>query len=125
MDWDNTERTIIRVIFDGVWSAEDIYRMINKGVSMLESVDHPVDSIFDFSHSTFSPKNLLSTAEKMESDLNNNHRLAILIKANVYIKSMLKVARVFAPQALANLHFVNSLDEAYAIIDQQADHILS
>ena len=99
--------------------------MINKGVSMLESVDHPVDSIFDFSHSTFSPKNLLSTAEKMESDLNNNHRLAILIKANVYIKSMLKVARVFAPQALANLHFVNSLDEAYAIIDQQADHILS
>jgi hypothetical protein len=125
MDWDNPERTIIRVTFEGVWGADDIYRMINKGVSMLETVDHPVDSIFDFTNSTFSPKNLLSTAEKMENELKTNHRLAILVKANIYIKSLLKVARVFAPQALANLHFVGTIDQAYAIISEQTDHVLS
>src|SRR4051794_37738307 len=99
MDWDNAERTLILVTFEGVWEADDIYRMINKGVSMLESVDHPVDSIFDFTASTFSPKNLLSTAEKMETSLHPNNRLGVIVKANVYIRSMLKVAKVFAPKS--------------------------
>ena len=125
MDWDNPERTVIRVTFEGVWGTDDIYRMINKGVSMLESVDHPVDSIFDFSQSTFSPKNLLSTAETMENALKENHRLAIIVKANVYIRSILKVARIFAPKSLANMHFVDNIDQAYDFISKQGDHVLS
>jgi len=121
MDWNNPEHTIILVTFDGVWESADIYRMINKGVSMLKSVNHPVDSIFDFTRSTFSPTNLLSAAEKMENDLQENNRLAVIVKANVYIRSIIKVAKIFAPRALENIHFVNTVEQAYDLIQKQSD----
>ena len=125
MDWDNPERTVIRVTFEGVWGADDIYRLINKGVSMLESVDHPVDYIFDLSLSTFSPRNLLTTANAMEKAHHKNHRLVIVVNANVYIRSILKVGKVFAPKILADLHFVNSVDQAYDIIHKHVNTMIS
>jgi len=124
MDWNNPEHTIILVTFDGVWESADIYRMINKGVSMLKSVNHPVDSIFDFTRSTFSPTNLLSAAEKMENDLQENNRLAVIVKANVYIRSIIKVAKIFAPKALENIYFVNTLEQAYHLIQTYSDQVI-
>lgn len=124
MDWDNQDRTVIKVSFDGIWDVSDIQRMITKGVSMLETVDHKVDSIFDFTNSTFSPKNLLSTLDRMENTYSPNERLVILVNANVYIKSIAKVARLLAPKTFANLNFVNSLDAAYALIVHQSEHVI-
>lgn len=123
MDWDNHERTIILVTFEGKWDISDIHRMINKGVSMLETVHHKVDAIFDFTHSTFSPKNLLSTVDRMETTHSPNERMVILVNANVYIRSIIKVARVLAPKTFAHLHFVDSLEAAYRVIDQHSPQI--
>ncbi len=116
MDWDNQERTIIRVTFEGKWDISDIHRMINKGVSMVETVHHKVDGIFDFTHSIFSPKNLLSTVDRIESTHSPNDRMVIIVNANIYIRSIIKVARVLAPKTFAHLHFVTSIEAAYDII---------
>lgn len=116
MDWDNHEHTVIRVTFEGKWDISDIHRMINKGVSMLETVHHKVDAIFDFTHSTFSPKNILSTIDRMESTHSPNERMVILVNANVYVRSIIKVARVLAPKTFAHLHFVDSIEAAYEVI---------
>lgn len=123
MDWDNPQRTVIRVTFDGKWDISDIHRMINKGVSMVESVDHKVDAIFDFTHSTFSPKHLLSTVDRMENTHSANERMVIIVNANVYVRSIIKVGRVLAPKTFAQLHFVDSIEAAYRLIDQYGQQI--
>ncbi len=125
MDWDNPEKTIIRVTFEGVWDVSDIQRMITKGVSMLESVDHKVDSIFDFTHSHFSPRNLISTLDRMESTHHRNERLVVIVNANVYIRSMAKVGQALAPKTFAHMHFANGLNQAYAIVQQQINPVFA
>ena len=117
MDWDNAEKTVIRVTFEGKWDKQDIYRMIEKGVSMLNTVNHKVDSIFDFTDSTFSPQKLLTTVDRMENTYSPNERLILIVHANVYIRSLVNVARVLAPNTFTHVHFVDSVNAAYAIIN--------
>ena len=119
MDWDNPERTVIRVTFDGQWDTDDLYRMINKGNSMIESVNHIVDSIFDFTHSSSSPTSALSTLGRMESSHSEKERLIIIVKASSYIKTLCNIARKLAPKTFANILFVDSINEAYTAISKQ------
>ncbi|MCA0459040.1 MAG: hypothetical protein LCI00_34135 [Chloroflexi bacterium] len=118
MDWDNADHSIIRVTFQGQWERDDIERMITKGVSMLETVNHEVDSIFDFTQSTFSPRKLLASVDRMENTHNPNERLVIIVNANIYIRSVIKVARVLAPKTFAYIYFVDCLSSAYTLIEQ-------
>lgn len=118
MDWDNADRKVIRVTFEGNWDKKDIYRMIDKGVSMLNTVNHKVDSIFDFTNSTFSPRNLLDSVDRMESTHSQNERLVIIVNSNLYIRSLINVARLLAPKTFAHVHFVDSLNAAYALINR-------
>lgn len=121
IDWDNAQHTVIRVMFEGVWDIRDIRNMIKTGASMMESVNHDVDSIFDFTNSRFSPANLLSTADQMEETYNVHERLLIMVNANFYIKSLAKMAVVLAPKTFANVRFVSTLDDAYALILNETD----
>lgn len=125
MDWDNAQRTVIRVTFDGVWEIKDIHLLINKGVSMMESVDHDVDAIYDFTRSRFSPKHILTTVDYMESSHNIHERLMIMVNASVYIRSLTKVAVVMAPKTFGNVHFVNCIEDAYALIAQVTEKALA
>lgn len=119
MDWDNAERTVIRVTFEGQWETDDIYRMINKGVAMIDSVDHIVDSIFDFTHSTSSPTSALSTLGRMENTHSDKERLVIIVGANAYIKALCNIARKIAPKTFAYLIFADTLNDAYTAINKQ------
>ncbi len=120
--WDNAEKTIIKVTFDQQWETGDMFRIINKGTSMMLTVTHKVDSIFDFTHSLVSPSKLLSTLERMEETHNDNERLLIIVRANGYLKSLSKVAKLLAPKTFANLYFVDTIAEAYIIIEQQQQY---
>ena len=64
--WDNPQQTIIRATFDGKWDASQLCAMIVKGRSMIDSVDHPVDNIFDLTRSASSPTSALATLEHLD-----------------------------------------------------------
>lgn len=119
MDWDNPQRTVIRVTFEGQWDTDDLYRLVNKGNSMIESVDHIVDSIFDFTRSISSPTSALSTLGRMESTHSEKERLVIIVKASSYIKALCNIARRLAPKTFANLIFVDTINDAYKVIADQ------
>jgi hypothetical protein len=45
--WDNKEKTIIRHIYDGPWTLEDYYALVDDNYHLIDSVDHRVDIIND------------------------------------------------------------------------------
>jgi hypothetical protein len=118
--WDNDEHSVIRVIFENRWEVGDLLRTIEEGARMIDSVHHKVDSIFDFTLSSISPPKLLSSLERMEATHNENERLMIMVGTNPYIKSLTKIAKVLAPKTFANVHFVDTLEAAYALIKRQS-----
>ena len=114
--WDNPQQRVIRVCFKSKWDADDLQGMILQGRSMIASVKHPVDCIFDFSHSVSSPTTALAILQNLDFEHHENERLIIIVKANSYIKTMCNIARKLSPRTFANLLFVDSINEAYNAI---------
>lgn len=116
--WDNDEHSVIRVTFDKRWEVGDLFRTIDDVTRMIDSVNHMVDSIFDLTNSSMSPPRLLSTLDRMEENYCKNERLLIIVNAGAYIKSLTKVAKLLAPKTFAHVHFADTLESAYALIQR-------
>lgn len=116
--WDNDEHSVIRVTFEKRWEVGDLLRTIEEGARMIDSVNHKVDSIFDFTLSSITPPKLLSSLERMEATHNENERLMIMVNASAYIKSLTKIAKLLAPKTFAHVHFADTLESAYALIQR-------
>jgi hypothetical protein len=122
MDWDTFEREIIRVTFIGEWDVDDIHRMFNKRDSMMETVTHPVHQILDMTASTSWPDNLLSVRSRAELPANQKGNLILVVNPGNYILSVANIMQALAPSLFEGVHFVNSIDEAYAKISEKTGH---
>ncbi len=119
MDWETPERKVIVVTFMGQWDVNDLHRMFTKRNSMMECVRHPVHQILDMTHSTSSPSNLLSIMNRIELPSDKKDSLVFVVKASDYIKSLGRIMKTIAPPMFENIHAVDSLDEAKAMIENQ------
>ena len=120
IEWDNPEQTIIHVMFENIWDITDVNRMIGVVIGLIKSVDHPVDTIYDFTTSRCSPTNLLLALGRMEFSHNEKQRLLVIVKANNYIKTLCLISRKLASKTFGNQVFVNSLNEAHDHIAAQS-----
>ena len=119
MDWDSPERTIIRVTFMGDWNVDDIHRMITKRNSMMECVNHPVHQILDMTGSTSSPNNLLSVVGRAELPVNKAGSLVLVVNPSNYLRSVAGIMMKLSPNLFKGVHAVESVEEAYSMIEQQ------
>lgn len=116
--WDNENHTIIRYHTQGDWELEEYSRANFHTWSMIESVDHPVHVIVDFTHANGFPKNLLSFASTTNSQIHPRQSLIIGVKISPYLQTVVGLAvRVF-PRLGHNLFFTKTLAEAYEIIQK-------
>lgn len=125
MDWATPERTLIVTKFMGTWSVDDIHRMLTKRNSMMECVTHQVHQIMDMTESTASPNNLLSVVGRLELPPNQKGSLVLIVNASPYIKSVLGIMQKMAPQVFKDVHFMNSVAEAYSAIEQHNQYAVA
>lgn len=116
--WDNKERTIIRYHVQGTWQLEDYARANFHTWSMIDSVSHPVHVIVDFTHAGTFPKNLLSFATTTNSQIHPRQELIIGVRISSYLQTVVKLAVRLFPKLGHNLHFTQTLDQAYELIRQ-------
>lgn len=122
MDWDSPERTVIRVTFMDNWSVDDVHRMLTKRNSMMECVHHQVHQILDLTASTASPNNLLSVIGRIELPTEQKGSLVLIVNASSYIKSVAGIMQKMAPHVFKGVHFMNSVEDAYAEIAHHGDY---
>lgn len=46
--WDNSEKTILRQVYEGVFSLQDYYAAINESAALTDGINYPVDVIVEF-----------------------------------------------------------------------------
>ncbi len=119
VEWDNPQQTIIRAVFNGKWDADSLHRMISDARDMVTSVLHPVDCIFDFTHSNSSPTSALAILQGLDVWRVSNERLMIIVNANGYIKTLCNIGRKLAPLTFQHLMYVDRLTDAYHAISKQ------
>jgi hypothetical protein len=116
--WDNEDKTIIRHIFYNKFAPEDFYYAVHENVAMLATVDHPVDLILDYTQTQIRFMKILQLARYSEQYVPDNQRLVVLVGKKDFFSTMINIIRRFTPKSTANMYFVDTMIEAYTIIEK-------
>jgi hypothetical protein len=114
--WDNEERTILRQIYSGHLQLEDYIKAVNELESMAKTVSHTVHSVMDRTQILSTPNVALPAMRYANSHVPPNLGLRVVIKASMFTQFIVDIGRRVAPRLIDKVYFVNTLEEAHALI---------
>ena len=118
--WDNEDYTVIRIQLHDPWEGEEYSQATLHAWSLMETVNHTVHLIIDFSDASTFPKNMLLQAPATNSHIHLRQGLVIVVKITPYLQAVMRVAiRVF-PRLGQNLFFTQTVQEAYDLIQARS-----
>jgi hypothetical protein len=120
VEWGNAEQPVIIQSLDGNWNDEDLVALARETRVLAEAVTHTVHIIIDVRKASGIPRSLISKlAPLIEGQVSANQGTIVCIGANDFIKGLVNIARMIAPRATANMHFVRTMQQAWAILQKE------
>ena len=115
-EWMNEGKTVLYIGLSGKLEAEDFLDSDVKTCAMLDSVDHPVDVIIDYTRQVYFSAKYVDTSSKMTLD--HKHMRSVIFLGNklawelfdVYVTQYQGVAFRYA--------YAATMEKAYELIDQ-------
>lgn len=93
VEWDNPEHTVIRFIYTGQWSVDDLFSATQESRVMMDSVNHRVHGIIDMRSSKLVPNGALSLGRNVSLRKHPNQGRSIVIGANNLVRTLFDVYR--------------------------------
>jgi len=119
-DWDNEDRTVIRIHVMDPWTTDEYSHATLHAWSLMEEVNYSVHLIIDFTDAHGFPKNMLASAPTTNSHIHPRQGLVVGVKINPYFRALMKAAiRVF-PRLGHDLFFTQTLQNAHTLIRTQS-----
>jgi len=116
--WDNEEKNIVRYVFEGKWTLDQLYATMEEEDQMMAAVTHRVDVIVDFQNSGAIPDRLLANFPKIfESSAASrpNVGMTVIIGAAGFAEMLANIfSKVFSRMLTAS-----TLEEARAILARE------
>jgi hypothetical protein len=118
VEWDNPEKTVVRMAMMGVWSWDEAYEKADEGYAMLQSVDYEVGIIIDMTQSHHIPDHAISNAQAMIKRRHPRTGLTVFVRVSTFFTAMWNIfSRVYTALAhKQNSVFATTLEEARAIL---------
>ncbi len=91
LEWGNTEKTLLNVNFEGKWTWDDVYKSLDEIYGLLGSVDHKVNTVFDFTRSASIPMNALTHLRATNRTVHSNQALVILVGLNLFMTKLIDI----------------------------------
>jgi hypothetical protein len=117
--WDNPEKTIILLTFEGNWTWEETYQAVAERNRMIESVSNNVDIIVNFGSAGFKipPNAITHTRNIMSQSHSRIVRNVVVGFKPVHIALWKIIEKIYATMGKSQQYFlVGSLDEAHAML---------
>lgn len=116
--WDNEEKTVLRASYIGRWTWEELYVEIDQSNALLDSVEHNVDIIHDWSQSARIPPDAMVHARNLIPKIHPRVRVNIHVGVDSSFTMLWKIfARVYSAIAgRKKFYFVNTIEEARALL---------
>jgi hypothetical protein len=122
VDWDDERKIAIRFELSGRWTWDEFYPAYDKAHTLMDTVDYPVALIFhpDRIAAVHYPSDMASNTRTLDKHRHPRMGLSLTVtdNAGAVIRAMVKAASVFLPKD-RQTQFVNSLEEARAIVSAQ------
>lgn len=116
--WGNDEKTIVTHIYVGKWTLDEFHQAVDENAALMNSVSHPVDMIADLTQSDGLPPRMLSAVGSVLRKTPKNQGMSVVVGADRFVTIMLDVALTIAPKLKSTYRHAPTLDEAYAIIEE-------
>lgn len=122
--WDNPEKTIVRHVFEGRWTIEDIRVSSREAWDMMGTVQHTVHAILDFTQGNTLPSGgVLAQTNRIATLRPANAGIVVVVTTSYLIQALAtafeKIYGRFHPRL--RYYVVGTLEEAYALIAAQSD----
>ncbi len=118
VEWDNEEKTIIRMTMVGHWTWDEMYVATAEGDRMLDTIQHRVGVIIDLQQSVGVPPMAMANARKVSEKQHRNAAMTVFVGANAFFVALWsvfsKVYSIFVRRH--SFTFAATLDEARAIL---------
>lgn len=114
--WDSSGHRILRQVMDGEWTADEYRHISERTEKLLRGLKHVVHIIIDAQDSTRTPSNLLAVMRQVDKHKPANLGEVVVVGADDVLYTMLEASRRIAPHLMARMRFVDSLQDAYAVI---------
>lgn len=118
--WDNPDKSVIHILFDGEWGGEDLADAVYRADAMIISVGHRVDLIIDMSSSSHIPRDFLSIARDMldSGQPRPNEGQRVVVGLNGFLRTLYHTAHRALNGRLEGREvlFATSIDEARELL---------
>lgn len=114
--WHDERKTIINQVYEGRCVAADFHSSVDDVYRLVSSVTHTVDVIVDMTDAAFVGTSFLSVRGTSEAKVLHNQRMAILVGAPAFIRTLVSIGKKVAPKTTRNIHFVKTIAAAHELI---------
>ncbi len=120
VEWDNSEKTIVRMTYAGKWTWKDFYDTNMASVALAQTVEHRIHVIADFRHSQGIPGgNPLIHARNAMAVMPDNWGILVIVTDNQIIGRLVSIFRMTFRRLGQKTFLAANMDEAYRLIAQQ------
>lgn len=121
--WDNTDKTILRYIFYGLWTWDEYFPALTRGRDMMRKQTHYVCILNDMRTANHIPHGFITKARDVISTRPPNTGLALFLTSSTLFKDTYHVLGRIYPDIPTQYLLVETEEEAYKRLYQWlADH---
>lgn len=113
---DDNLKDIVQYDFEGPWTWEDLYPVLDKALEMEKEQPHRVDVILNFTNSNVIPSNALVHVKNIIDKQPDNIGLSIFVTSNRFFTVMYNMATKIHPKFQQYFIIVNSFEAAHDLI---------
>lgn len=120
IDWLNDEKRIIVFTVTGKWKWQDMFDAIELCHQMMDSVDYPVRTLFDVSHTMGWPANPLANMRKTTEYVHPRSSTVAIVGVGGLLQSIIDLfQRLYRFTNPNGVQFFSSRAEAIAYLEKQ------
>jgi hypothetical protein len=116
LDWDNAEKTILRLTLADGWEWEDLHVVLPVGFSLMQSVDHTVHILVDHTRTNHLAHGALSRAIDLMDKLPPNLGYVVVVTHILPLRRALKTIGFITGGRGQRLYSTATFDEAYRLM---------
>jgi hypothetical protein len=124
--WDDQDNSIIWFVVEGHWTWEEYHREVDTSIEMMKTVNHRVDLLADMREAGPVPLSAASLHAKSSfSRLPSNHGLSVIIGADSFAQTLIKLVQSVMPVVARKSRTARSVEEVLEIIAEHREVVSS
>jgi hypothetical protein len=124
--WENGQKQVIICNYKGRWSLDEFYTTFNLCAELMDSVDYPVNIIFDMQKSISLPDGFMAAIRSVSRKPHPNLGIMAIVGANKLVQIFTDVIRkVYKGKNPRTMYMVSTREEAHKVFAEMAKEPLA